>query len=282
MHYYQHNIADYRCDTAHLSLLEHGVYRQLLDMYYLSESPIPRETQHVFRRLSARTQDEQSAVEIILNEFFSLSEEGWIHKRCDIEIADYRHKAVNSRENGKKGGRPKPITEPEKTQQVILDNPEHNLNEPELINALTNKPINQDTVITHTVYPSQQSREPTPAASVCLELKKIGIVDVNPSHPKLGSLIKAGAMLDEFIYAARTAKDKGKGFAYVLGVVEGRRNEAAQTGGFVGKHQRSPPSHGKQAMIAVIGNSIFGHRDKENGHEREVDGTAEFFGREAG
>lgn len=86
MHYYQHNIGDYRRDTGHLSLLEHGVYRQLLDMYYLSESPIPRETQQVFRRLSARTQEEQNAVEIILNEFFLLTEEGWKHKRCDVEI----------------------------------------------------------------------------------------------------------------------------------------------------------------------------------------------------
>lgn len=69
-----------------MSLLEHGVYRQLLDMYYLSELPIPRETHQVIRRLSARTQDEINAVEIILNEFFSLSEEGWTHKRCELEI----------------------------------------------------------------------------------------------------------------------------------------------------------------------------------------------------
>ena len=37
MHYYQHNIADYRKDTIHLTLLEHGVYRQLLDQYYLTQ-----------------------------------------------------------------------------------------------------------------------------------------------------------------------------------------------------------------------------------------------------
>ena len=111
-------------------------------MYYLSESPIPRETQQVIRRLSARTQDEISAIEIILDEFFTLTDEGWIHKRCDMEIANYRHKAENSRNNGKKGGRPKSIPEPKKTQQVISGNPEHNLNEPERINALTNKPIN--------------------------------------------------------------------------------------------------------------------------------------------
>lgn len=143
MHYYQHNIGDYRRDTAHLSLLEHGVYRQLLDMYYLSESPIPGETQQVFRRLSARTKEEQNVVEIILNEFFELSEEGWIHKRCDVEISDYRHKASKSRENGKKGGRPKSIPEHGETQQVISGNPEHNQSKPELINQLTKEPINQ-------------------------------------------------------------------------------------------------------------------------------------------
>lgn len=144
MHYYQHNIGDYRRDTAHLSLLEHGVYRQLIDMYYLSETPIPKETQQVFRRLSARTQEEQIAVEIILNEFFLLTDDGWAHKRCDAEIDLYRKKANNSRENGKKGGRPKSTLEPEKTQQVISGYPTKKLNEPEPNNALTNKPINQD------------------------------------------------------------------------------------------------------------------------------------------
>ena len=41
-------------------------------------------------------------------------------------------------------------------------------------------------------------------------------------------LIEAGATVDEFVYAARTAKDKGKGFAYVLGIVKSQRAEALQ------------------------------------------------------
>lgn len=267
MHYYQHNIGDYRRDTAHLSLLEHGVYRQLLDMYYLSESPIPRETQQVFRRLSARTELEQEAVEIILNEFFTLTDDGWIQKRCDLEIAEYHHKAEVSRKNGKKGGRPKvkliqqePIPEPDKTQQVISGYPSEKQNEPELINALTNKPINQYTDITHTVHDSQQSREPTPEASVCLAIKNIGIVEVNPSHPELLMLIKAGATIDEFMHAARTAKDKGKGFAYVLGVVKGQRSEALKnskeilTGKI--KHGNQPTKqgndHGKHEAVEPV------------------------------
>lgn len=114
MHYYEHNIGDYRRDTAHLSLLEHGIYRQLLDTYYLSEQPIPRETQQVFRRLCAITEEEQKAVILVLNDFFTATEDGWIHKRCDAMIDAYHQKANTSRSNGKLGGRPK------KTQQVIL------------------------------------------------------------------------------------------------------------------------------------------------------------------
>lgn len=116
MHHYSHHIGDYRRDTMHLTLLEHGVYRQLLDMYYLSEKPITLETQTVFRGLCARTQDEQNTVELILKEFFTLTENGWVHARCDRELSIYHAKCERNREVGKQGGRPK------KTQTVISDN----------------------------------------------------------------------------------------------------------------------------------------------------------------
>jgi len=121
VHYYPHNIADYRKDTAHLSLLEHGIYRQLLDTYYLDEKPI--ETQQVIRRLSIKTQEEELALKNVLDDFFTLSECGKYHHhvRCDSEIVKYKDKAEISRVNGSKGGRPK---KPSKTQQVNLANPE--------------------------------------------------------------------------------------------------------------------------------------------------------------
>lgn len=118
MNYYQHNIGDYRRDTSHLTLLEHGVYRQLIDSYYLAEQQIPLETEVVFRRLCAKTDDEKSAVQIILSEFFTRTETGWVHKRCEEEIAAYQAKAGRARDNGKLGGRPK------KTKAVISNNPE--------------------------------------------------------------------------------------------------------------------------------------------------------------
>ena len=135
MHYYQHNIGDYRRDTTHLSLLEHGVYRQLLDMYYLSETNIPEETEVVYRRLCAKTEDEKKAVDSVLYEFFKL-ENGWSQKRCDDEISAFQGKGDRARTNGKLGGRPL------KTKVVISGLSKITQ---EKANSLTHEPINQQT-----------------------------------------------------------------------------------------------------------------------------------------
>ena len=119
MHYYQFNIADYRKDTAHLTLLEHGIYRQLLDSYYLDEKPI--ETQPVMRRLQITTDEEKKAFENVLSDFFTLSERGnfYTHKRIEAEIAKYQSKVETAKANGIKGGRPKKTqSKPKKTQSV--------------------------------------------------------------------------------------------------------------------------------------------------------------------
>jgi len=117
MHYYKFNIADYRKDTGHLSTLEHGIYRQLIDWQYLDEKPIPKETQVVIRRLRLGSEDEFKSLENVLSEFFSLSEDGYVQKRIMMEIHGYQSNADKNRTNGKLGGRPK------KTQSVILGNP---------------------------------------------------------------------------------------------------------------------------------------------------------------
>ena len=98
MHYYQFNIGDYRKDTAHLSLLEHGVYRQLLDQYYLTEQPINADDAKVMRSLCVRSADEVQALANILSDFFVKTEFGYIHKRCDISIADFHSKSTSSRD----------------------------------------------------------------------------------------------------------------------------------------------------------------------------------------
>jgi uncharacterized protein YdaU (DUF1376 family) len=137
MHYYKFNIADYRKDTGHLSTIEHGIYRQLIDWYYLDEQPIPEETQMVIRRLRLGS-DEVIFLQNVLSDFFVLGKKGYEHKRIEVEIKDYEEQVEKNKNNGKLGGRPK------KTQSVISGLPDESQNNPNHKPLTTNhKPIKE-------------------------------------------------------------------------------------------------------------------------------------------
>jgi len=168
MNYYQHHIGDYRRDTAHLSLLEHGAYRQLLDMYYLSETNIPEETEVVYRRLCARTDEEKKAIDTVLAEFFK-RENGWSHKRCDHEISEYQSKADRARSNGKLGGRPtKTKVVISETKEVFYSNPEKANHKPLTKNhkplTTNQEPLNPVAVDTTLVPDIERERQKAPHA----------------------------------------------------------------------------------------------------------------------
>lgn len=101
MHYYQHNVADYRKDTHHLSLLEHGIYRQLLDTYYLDERPLCADVAKLMRSHGVRSADEVQAFNNVLSDFFHLADEGYKHGRCDREIAAIYAKSEKARQSAK-------------------------------------------------------------------------------------------------------------------------------------------------------------------------------------
>jgi uncharacterized protein YdaU (DUF1376 family) len=131
MHYYQFNIGDYRKDTAHLTPIEHYIYRTLIDWCYLDETGIPKKTQSVLRRLGLLSENEESLLNV-LGDFFFEGENAWFHQRISDEIVEYRGKAAKNAENGKKGGRPKKQQhksnevedeKPKKTQSVTSGNP---------------------------------------------------------------------------------------------------------------------------------------------------------------
>jgi len=109
--WYKFHLGDYITHTTHLSDAEDLAYRRLLDLYYMSEAPIPLDATMVARKIRL----DLDITESVLGEFFERTEEGYRNARCDAEIAKYQHQVETNRSLGKRGGRPKKtesVTEP--------------------------------------------------------------------------------------------------------------------------------------------------------------------------
>lgn len=225
MNYYERHLGDYAKDTAHLTMIEHGAYGLLLDRYYGTEQGIPADQAHRVAR--ARTREEKQAVDAVLGEFFTLVDGVWTNQRAEEEITKAHAKISAAKENGKKGGRPKKqksgsenetqqkpsglfMGSENETQQKAHQTPDTRHQSPD-----TSKPID-DT----------QGISPSRAGAVCVAIRAEGLASVNPSHPDLIALLNDGAEIQEFVSAARIAREKGKGFAYVIGIVKGQRADA--------------------------------------------------------
>ena len=98
MHYYQFHIGDYRSATAHLTNEQDLAYRRLLDMYYDTESPIPNDPQNIARKLRVSIED----LHVALTDFFTPTDDGWTHHRCEKEVASYRKMSDGGRKGAAK------------------------------------------------------------------------------------------------------------------------------------------------------------------------------------
>lgn len=92
MNYYEHHIGDYAKDAGHLSMVEDGAYRRLIDAYYSREQPLPSAFRDCCKLARAITKAERDAVTYVLREFFTLQDDGYHQKRCDEEVARYHEK----------------------------------------------------------------------------------------------------------------------------------------------------------------------------------------------
>jgi uncharacterized protein YdaU (DUF1376 family) len=87
MNYYERHLGDYAKHTGHLSMLEHGAYTLLLDRYYSTETGIPADQAYKIAR--AAKKEERAAVDAVLSEFFTLTDNLWIKNRVEEEIERY-------------------------------------------------------------------------------------------------------------------------------------------------------------------------------------------------
>lgn len=168
MYHYPFHVSDYIADTAHLSIEEDLAYRRLIDLYYTTEKPIPLDVNAVARKI--RMPAHESAIQQVLQEFFTLEDDAYHHSRCDSIVTAYQAKADRNRAIGKLGGRPR---NPEETQTVSKDNPNQ---EPVTNN---HKPITKDKTATRgsrlpaNWMPDKELAEWSKAERPDLDLRKV-------------------------------------------------------------------------------------------------------------
>lgn len=95
MKHYPHHIRDFDRATRHSTRLERSIYRDLIDLYYDTETMLPRDSAWICKKILAHSNEESTCVEIVLNEFFTATPDGWYHDRCEEEIAKYRVASKN-------------------------------------------------------------------------------------------------------------------------------------------------------------------------------------------
>lgn len=94
--------SDYARDTGHLTLVEHGAYRALMDHYYATAAALPADVERLLRLCRAWNAAEQEAVRFVLDEFFvGGGADGYHHPRIDAEI----EKAADLAAKGAFGGK---------------------------------------------------------------------------------------------------------------------------------------------------------------------------------
>lgn len=92
MNHYPHHIGDFNTETLHLTFVERALYRELRDVYFLTELPLMADTQKLARRVRATTDELRAALDGLLEEFFVLQDDGWHNRYCDEQIAAYHKK----------------------------------------------------------------------------------------------------------------------------------------------------------------------------------------------
>ena len=81
-----------------LPLEERGAHVTLCDLYALSETPLPKNENEIFLLAHTRNKREKIAIKNVLEKFWKLTEEGWIHEPILEQIQAYARTCERNRE----------------------------------------------------------------------------------------------------------------------------------------------------------------------------------------
>lgn len=209
MNFFKLYIGDYQRDTAHLSLAENGAYLLMLQHYYATEKPLPKGPA-LHRMLRAVEKVERAAIDCVIAQFWTETEDGIINERALEEIRKSEHQKTVNREQGKRGGRPKKTERPteqvteriteRETDSVIFKEPNDNPNHSHSHNHKSKAQAARE--------PDDPGRVITPLAELSTLARQHGI-SVAPLHPVVVEWHQGGctpAILADAITLARDRK----------------------------------------------------------------------------
>lgn len=279
MNYYEHHLGDYVKDAGHLSMIEDGAYRRLLDAYYSRERALPADLKECCKLARASSKPEREAVAYVLREFFELRSDGYHQGRADKEIGRFQDKQAKARRsanarwnrdesqseidanacpNGMRthseGNAPRarpqsPDTKPKAStpESPSLADP------PSPAHAHVSAREEPPTFEPGQTRPAP-AQQPTAAGTACRLMRAAGCTATNPSHPDLVAALAEGVTPEALADAAREAVERkaGRPFAWAIATARSRHAEGARaittTAGTA--HEAHRPSLAERAAAA--------------------------------
>ena len=251
MNYYPHHIGDFNTRTLHLSRLERGIYRDMRDLYFDKEAPLLADTGRLFRLLRVSTPEEIAAAQNVLEDFFVLTDAGWVDADAEAQIQAYYEGLEASSAGGKAAKKKRDeaarlAAELAAAGQSTLDFvqqqhtqstrtvPEQCANGAGTVPDGANQNQNQN----HNQNQNQPPATPTlsvdragaaTAVELSITFRKAG-VQTQPADPRLLALVEQGISVATALSACAEAKKSkpngGIGIGYVVGILNRWASEA--------------------------------------------------------
>lgn len=194
MKFYQFHIGDFYSATHHLDETEDLAYRRLIDLYYMQETALDADIPGLAR--SIRMRDKLSQIESVLQEFFTLQDGQWHHKRCDEELAKMSEKQAKAKASAAASVRVRSSERSTNAQRTLNErsaNVERTLNERSTDVQL---PITN----TNNQYHKPLNNKQEPEGAMAIALRDLGVV-VTSQHPTLLKWLEDGITVQQAVDA---------------------------------------------------------------------------------
>jgi uncharacterized protein YdaU (DUF1376 family) len=232
LNYYKRHIGDYAKKAGRLSILQHGVYTQLIDACYDREAFPTRD--EAIDWVWASSTAEVEALDFVLRKFFTLNDGHFVEKSIEADLAAYRAKSemntriAHERETARKAGRThraRTVHEPSEDRNESPPNHKPITTNQEPQTNTQRAPVAPERCGPH--GPARAGSVPSASDAAADAMTAAGLTDVSKGHPTLRKLIEADVSVMELADAAAEAVKRGNGFAWALARVEGQRRDAA-------------------------------------------------------